>query len=130
MRISINGFGQDADMLHIHIPKHADWMAFTNVLSIGGVICYYTQAGTIGVRYKRSVDPIDVAAQALIVTAAFCDTPLEEVEAVVKKRFIEDVDESRIAGEVRSRMLTMPAPAHVYLYDMEMRGLAPAYWLK
>lgn len=130
MRISVNGFGKYADTLHIDIPKLADWEAFTNVLSISGVTYYYTQAGTIGVRYNGSVDPIDVAAQALIVTAAFCNTPLNRVEVVVKERFDNDVDETRVAEEIQSRMLAMPAPAKVPVHQVEPRGTGPAYWLK
>jgi len=129
MRICMDGFGKYADTLHIDIPKHAEWEEFKNVLSIGGVTYYYTQAGTIGVRYNGSVDPIDVAAQALIVTAAFCETPVEEVEVLVKERFSNDVDEDKVAAEVRSRMLTMSAPADVPLSRVVMRGTAPAYYL-
>ena|SRR5687768_786499 len=130
MRIAVNGFGKYADTLHIDIPKHALWEEFRNILSISGVTYYYTQAGTIGVRYNDSVDPIDVAAQALIVTAAFCDTPLEEVELVVKERVSKDVNEAEVAAEVQSRMLTMSsAPDEVSLRQVVARGEGPAYYL-
>lgn len=130
MRISVNGFGKFADTLHIGIPKHADWEAFKNVLSIGGVTYFYAEGCTIGVRYNGAVDPIDVAAQALIVAAAFCGTPVDEMEVVVEEHF-NDVDESKVAAEVQSRMLTMPAPAEVSLDRVVMRGEGPpAYWLK
>lgn len=129
MRIAVNGFGKYADTLHIDIPKHAEWEGFRNVLSIGGVTYYYTQAGTIGVRYNDSVDPIDVAAQALIVTIAFCEAPLDEVELVVKERVSNDVDEEQVAAEVWSRMLKMSAPAEVSLHQVVMRGTGPAYYL-
>jgi len=130
MRVSINGFGRFADTLHIDIPKHADWRGFTDILSIDGVTYFYTQGGTIGVRYRESVDPIDVAAQALIVTAAFCRVPVSELEVEVKERFNHDVDESKVTAEIRSRMLRMPAPSHVPHYLVVMRGLAPAYYLR
>lgn len=129
MRIAVNGFGKYADTLHIDIPKHAEWEEFRNVLSIGGVTYYYTQAGTIGVRYNDSVDPIDVAAQALIVTAAFCEAPLSEVEVTVKERVDNDVNESEVAAEVQSRMLTMSAPDEVSLRQVVARGEGPAYYL-
>lgn len=130
MRICMNGFGKYSDTLHIDIPKHAEWEDFRNVLSIGGVTYYYTQAGTIGVRYNRAVDPIDVAAQALIVTIAFCGTSPDEVELVVKESVLnKDVDEEKVAAEVWSRMLKMSAPAEVSLHQVVMRGTGPAYYL-
>ena len=131
MRICIDGFGQFSDTLHIDTPKHTSWRAFTDVLSIGGVTYYYTQGCTVGVRYNGSVDPIDVAAQALIVTAASCNTPLDEVEVVVREKVKIDVDmdENKIATEVRERMLAMPAPAYVSLDQVVARGTLPAYYL-
>lgn len=129
MRIAVNGFGRHADTLHIDIPRHAKWEEFRDILSISGVTYYYTQAGTIGVRYNDSVNPIDVAAQALIVTAAFCKTPLCEVEVTVKERVSRDVNEAEVAAEVQSRMLKMSAPAEVSLDQVVKRGQAPAYYL-
>lgn len=130
MRICIGGFGKYADTLHIDILKQAKWEEFRNILAIGGVTYYYTQAGTIGVRYNGAADPIDVAAQALIVTIAFCGIARDEIELVVKEGAInKDVDEERVAAEVWSRMLTMSAPAEVSLDQVVRRGEGPAYYL-
>ena len=130
MRVSIKGFGEFADTLHIDIPRYADWRALTGILSIDGVTYYYTQGGTIGVRYNGAVDPIDVAAQALTVIAAFCQVPVGGLEVRVKERFNCEVDEDRVTAEIHSRMLRMPTPPHVPLYQVVMGGRAPGYYLR
>ena len=117
-------------------------MAFTGILSIGGVTYYYTQGGTLGVRYRKqgalwvhyntAVDPIDVAAQILVLVANFLEVSIEELEVVVGARCIHmTVDEkAAVTEELCRRMLTASEPSPVHLSRIQARGDAPAFYLK
>lgn len=130
MRICVGGLGKHADTLHVGLPKYAEWAELTSVLSIGGVTYYYTQGCMLGIRYNGSVDAVDVAAQALIVAAAFCDVSVGDVEVVVQDPFVTEVMKEETAREIQARMPTMSAPAEVPLAKVVPRGSGPAYYLQ
>lgn len=132
MRIGISGFGKYADTLHVDLPKFADWRAFTGVLTIGGVTYYYAQGDTLGVHYNTAVDPIDVAAQTLVLVADFLEVPREELEVVVGARCVHMTAEEKAAvtEELCRRMLTASEPPAVRLSRIEARGDTPAFYLK